>query len=492
MTPAPTDAHTCQQAKKWHLVSPNTRCRYRNDPTPLYIPLLPEGNPLNFFTDYTAHLPMIQRCKARHKTSVLGYGYFTISQKISQVPVCLLCLPRGNCMNKYARIGRPCLIQAIGPQENHTVIELRDTDEVDRERNCCFVCPYYKALHMESYSVMPKNMQAEMDKACANCPDCVYKKTAVKHYINEQNRYGYLPRLGLVPTKILICCHFAGPDKNGLVKNVCITEFAQAAGCSRRSVLDAFERLSNLGYLMYGHCGRGLVNVVIPSYRDIGLPAEKGGRGYITLNQEMFQKVMACDNVVQLRVMIRILLDTDTSKDGTASEDMQVFRRFLPSYCKPGIIRKALDKTGFRLMYRETGEIKVRLEKEDCGRACFQEAFQKALSEIKAHLLAVCSDMEGANRKITVHKAIGPEKRRLKKEGYTIDVNTGGMKFYVPFRFTDQDIKDLAYVAASYSVNEVKKALLFVYNNYQVRFKQYRPGALVRSIIQYGEVAWDA
>lgn len=391
-------------------------------------------------------------------------------------------------MNKYARIGRPCLIQAIGPQKNHTETVLRDTENIDRDRYCCYTCPHYAGMHMEHYSSMPDKAKEQMDYVCRNCPCCAFKKESVTRYVNEQNRYGYGVRLGLVATKLLIFCHFEGPDKNGLVKYIHISDAMQAIGCSRRSVLNAIEKLEEHGYILSGKCGRGVINVLIPSYKDIGLPAEKGGRGYITVNQDMFSRLMECDQITQLRVMVRILLDSDTSKDGTATEEINVFRRFLPSYCKPGIIRKALDKTGFQLFFKDNGAVKIKLDKQSCGRICYQEEFKKSLSGLKEHVSMIVSDMESANRKTVAHKSNSQERRRLKKSGYTLDTGVNGMKFYVPFKFSDQDFSDLANVAVSFSVEEVKKALAFIYQHYNMVFKPYQAGALVRSLLKAEEI----
>lgn len=390
-------------------------------------------------------------------------------------------------MNKYARIGRPCLIRAIGPQTNHTTTELRDTNIVDRENTVCYECPYYQVFHMESYAELPEQTKNMIDSTCRNCPHCIYKKETVTKYVNETHRYGYGVRVGLIATKFLIYCHFLGPDKNGLVKYVNISEAAQTIGCSRRSVLNAVEKLSTHDYILAGKCGSGMLNILINSYKDNALPATKGGRGYITLNQDIFHQLMDCAGITQLRVMLRILLDSDTSNDGTATEDIAKFRRFLPSYCKPGIIKKALIKTGFRIIFSDTGKIRIALNKESCGKICYQADFKSALSAVKEYMYAVKKDMETANQKIIHKKNISSEKRKLKKLGYSLDANKNGLKFFVNFKLSDQDLHDLANVAVSFSIDDVKKALVQVYNNYNVSFKDYKIGPLVRSMIKYGD-----
>lgn len=389
-------------------------------------------------------------------------------------------------MNKYARIGRACLIQAIGPQQNHVITELRESNIIDRCKTVCYTCSNYHDFHMESYSSMPKPVQENMDAICQACPHCSCKKEIVTKYVNEKHQYGYGVRLSLVATKLLIYFHFQNPDNNGCVKYISITDAAKTVGCSRRSIFNAIKKLSEHDYIMAGNCGNGLVNVIIKSYKNIALPANKGGRGYITINREMLSQLMECKGITQLRVTLRILLDVDTSKDGTTTEELTKFKRFLPSYCKAGVIKKALLLTKFAVSFFDNGKILINLNKEICGKICWNEERSFALSTLKQHMYAIKKDMESANQKLVKHKNISAEKKRLKKLGYTLDANREGLKFFVGFKVSEQDLDDLAGIAASYSIDAVKNALLQVYKNYNISFINYKIGPLVRTMIKYG------
>ncbi len=240
-------------------------------------------------------------------------------------------------INCFARIGKGVLSKAIGLQKNYKYIVVSGPDNLDEIESGCFDCPTPGTVPGSQF--------------CNGCPQAVYKHTRKLKtiYVNERNRYGYQPTLKSTSIKLLILYHFLQPDGNGFIRNLPIKDLASRIGCAPATIRTCNKILQQYGYCYVSNSGiyENCINVLLPEYKDYHKTASEGGRGYITMSDDMLVKILSIKGLNPLRLSLKGILEIDNARIGRsectcASTSFQRLRGFLPRYCKNNVIRSAL------------------------------------------------------------------------------------------------------------------------------------------------------
>lgn len=396
-------------------------------------------------------------------------------------------------LSKYGRIGKAPLIRAIGIQKNHKEVIYTETQELDRIASGCFSCPNYNNIDFLEY--LPEEVQKVAINCCEHCPHAVYKTVTHESYkyINEKNMFGSSPRLKSIALKLLLIYHFSYPDDNGFVKGISPKELAEMLGCTVRSIKNANNTLQKYGYIMYcsDAFNKNRIQVMLPEYKTYCLTADQGGRGYATFNLDCLQELLKIKSLNQLRIFLRMALEIDTNRN-TANEliiskDYGFFRRFLPQYCKPGVIRDALDHESniFSIGY-DGDEIYLKMNPTYHGRRNYEENNEKHTSMIENYVTKLDEVMKRVNQKVINQEKISPDDIKfLTDEGISKRLITPNKKeFFVSFNLQPDDFKDLGLLCTTYSFEKVKECIRYIYNNYGTRFKIESIGALTRTVLK--------
>lgn len=393
-------------------------------------------------------------------------------------------------ISAFARVGKAPLIKAVGLQKNHKEIYYTETKELDRYATGCFSCPNYK--YVEFADFMPPQLQAETKCRCTGCPFARYKTVYKEHvkYINEKSYYGYAKRLSAIPLKLLLLYHFGTPNPQGIVRGYNATELARFLDCSPRSIRNANVALQEYGYIhVLESIHKNQFDIMLMEYRDYAKTAREGGRGYATFNKEFLQEVIKVTDVNQLRVFLRIALELDTKKDLQEEVSYTALRRFLPDYCKKGVIQKALSAASnlFNLIFHEEKVI-FSLNQIFHGRSDYENSNIQGEKEISEYISTLDSYITAANNSI-----MGTGKVNEKTVQYlseqdiepTVPLKSKGKDIYVSFKLSADDLKDLGLLVSTYSIDAVKTAIKYIYKNYISKLhKVDNIGALARALLK--------
>ncbi|MDD3361819.1 MAG: hypothetical protein PHW34_09130 [Hespellia sp.] len=401
--------------------------------------------------------------------------------------------------SKYARIGKAPFTKAIGVQKNHKEVIYTETQELDCAASGCFSCENYQK-YIEFFEFMPPEIQEKAKNCCANCPHAVYKTVVHESYkyINEKNMFGFAPRLKSIALKLLLIYHFSNPDEHGLVCSMSPKELAAYLHCTVRSIKNANNTLQKYGYIMY--CNDGLsknhFNVLLTEYSTYALPADQGGRGYATFNQQCLDELVKIKNLNQLRISLRVALDIDTKKGDSpliVKQSFESLRRFLPQYCKPGVIKNALSATNlFKVAYDEDNVL-LQMYENCHGRRNFDKETLANGEAIKNYVDPLNQAMDTFNKRMIEQKIQDIDLiNYLEAENIHLkDFSANKKQLFVPFDLSPQDYKDLGILTISYTVEEVKSCLQYIHTNYISNFKLQSIGALARTILQKKESEID-
>lgn len=398
-------------------------------------------------------------------------------------------------LSKYARIGKAPFIKAIGVQKNYKEVIYTESQELDYAASGCFECDNYK--NVDFYEFMPEEVQKETDNRCQNCPYAVYKTVVHETYknINEKNIFGNAKRLKSIALKLLLIYHFASPDEHGLVRDLSPKELAGMLHCTVRSIKNANSVLQEYGYIMYSPNGlsKKRIQVILTEYETYSLPADKGGRGYATFNFECLQKLLQITDLNQLRIFLRAALDIDTNrnpeKELTLTQDYDFLRRFLPNYCKPGIIRHALSSVSelFSVAFDGDDEhIHLKMNPLCHGRRNYDKNVTQNASLIENYISRLDKAMDCINQNILTKNTFDDaDISFLTQEGIQTRTLTRLNKpLFVPFHLSAKDYKDLGILCTTYTFDAVKNCISYVYENYNSQFKITSIGALIRTILR--------
>lgn len=391
---------------------------------------------------------------------------------------------------KYARIGKSPLIKAIGIQKNHKDIYYTESQELDRAASGCFACPNYK--NIEFLEFMPAEIQQQACMCCQNCSHAVYKTVYHQRikYINEKNMFGSAPRLKGIALKLFVIYHFMNPDEHGLVQSLSPKELASYLGCTVRSVYNANQKLQKHGYIML--CKDGLsknhFHVILSEYSTYALTAKEGGRGYATFNQQFLEEMVKLQDLNQLRIYLRTALDLDTVRNPAKELQSEIaystLRSYLPNYCKPNIIRKALSFASdiFQIAFGENS-VFLKMDATYHGRREFEKQKEQNTKVIRDYIERLDTAIHHVNDAIINDIEVPAiDLGILDKAGIRKKIGSKGL--FVPFNLTNDDYDDLGLLGTTYTSNAVISCIGYVYSQYRATFTMQSIGALIRTILK--------
>lgn len=395
-------------------------------------------------------------------------------------------------LNSYARIGKAVITKAIGLQKNYKEVYVKSEDRLNENKSGCCDCKIYK-LKCQFAALGLTEACDTLQGQCRTCSHAVWETSYSAHieYINEKNRYGYQPTLKANAIKLFITYHFLQPDALGFIKNVSIKGLAALLNCTTATIRFSNDILSSYGYCCF--CDSGIddnhINVLLPEYKNYHKPADEGGRGYLSLSSDMLSELLAIGHLNTLRLTIKGILEIDNASiydaanpnltDVTSSFDR--LRGFLPSYCKPNVIRKALEQGDAIFQYTfsdnsVTFSMKEEYSKKNMRKAMLLESEQTITDYVDRlnDVLELADD-----KKLST----GEEQERIRALLSMFSI--GSFSKYPSLILTRDDYADLASMCVQYNINMVKQAVSRIYNQYIARHITVDSfGALTRHYIR--------
>ena len=341
-----------------------------------------------------------------------------------------------------ASIGYSVLLNAIRLESNH--IEYRSIETFDPISTGCDHCVIDRAF-------------------CDACLLKKYKTETKKVYINESARHGRKKSLSRYGILILMWLHFNAPDENGLIKRIDIQELCDAVGCTYKTALNQLHDLSTYGYIAFNKLDvPGYYSIFICDYTSYFKPAMEGGRGYMTISFDMFEKFKAQKDINSLRVTIRGVYTATEQKrlNGFVEEkSIREIKRELPAYVTNGQIREIMKSDTFVSIFdvydkkKYTVSFKLKEEYMQFGMR------DKLVRDCRAAVEKTLKELTAASK---------------------------GNKF----KLTDNDLKCISEIGARFPVMNVVNALKTVFNSYFMNGIKIKDiGALVRTITKSYAIA---
>lgn len=382
-------------------------------------------------------------------------------------------------LDNFANIGKAVLIQALGIQKNYSTV-IEDTVEViDYSNTKCNSCKY-KAI----IDTFDKNSSAYNDAVshCLDCPNKILTTQNItkKVYHNEKNRYGYRPMLKSNALKLLLLLHFYHPDRFGIIRDININELSNILNCTTKTIWNNLEILSSYTYISYSKTDTYTINLMLNDYENYYLPANKNGRGFLVLSNDLLHKIISVDSLIALRIYIRELINLDSNNlKGIASVDyksIKDIRHILPAYCKPCIIKSSINNTPSDIFSISINDNIIRFEISDKYIAKKQKEIllNETIDKLKAFVYEFNSYIPEINS-----GDIPPANIR---SFTTTDIRPTSYKL---ISITKNDIEDIANIAVHYSYEYVMLALSDIYKQYILNEQKIKnlPG-LISSFIR--------
>lgn len=379
---------------------------------------------------------------------------------------------------QYAPIGKSNLIQALGLQEPYK----------EGKASTCSSCKFYGLLEPSEYG-----SQHDKCEACAVCRSMT--ENAGSNYVYEKNIYAIN---GVVRKKmsssqeihLYLLLHFLHSAQYGVTAVVDEKEVADILGVHVRTVQNNLEKLKKMGYItyqMHPDEGKSAVAVRISNYEEMFKPQSRGGRGYVIFSKEMLKKFFNIKNINSLRIQLRMFIDNDKEvlMKGAPEEQLitktyKEIGRYLPSYCKRNVIKKALSQSS-KLLQIETGQNSVTFlidKKYNAGkRKKEQESEYKQMIE---------EFLDTFNREVAWDKdSLFKDETKSMTEVRINNVLDGIKTDKPPFPCKDRDVRDFVTLCMEYGYEIVTESILEIYAQYIVTGKEiHSVGALVRTFAE--------
>ena len=335
-----------------------------------------------------------------------------------------------------ASIGYSVLLNAIRLKSNH--IEYRMVDTFDPISTGCDHC------------MVDRNL-------CDACLLKKYRTETKKVYINESARHGRKNSLSRYGIMTLLWLHFNAPDENGLIRRLDIQDLCDAIGCTYRTALNQLHDLSTYGYIGVSKLSiPGYYSIIISDYTSYFKPAVEGGRGYMTISYDMFEKFKEQKDINSLRVTIRGVYTATEQKrlNGFVEEkSIKEIKRELPSYVTNGQIREILKSQSFVSMFDVYNKKKYTISFK------LKDAYMQF--GMRDKLVKDCRTAIEQCAKELSHST--PIKNK--------------------FKLSEYDLKCISEIGARFPIKNVVDALRTVFNTYFVNGIRIKDiGALVRTI----------
>lgn len=362
-------------------------------------------------------------------------------------------------LKRFFKVGKNTMIKMTSLQNTYTSTNETDiftSTTVKRKEHSCANCVMYKKYKEYTLTSEYKNSTEHeknkvlkyfnryCDEYCSKVENNTYATSNIKYHVGKRER---LSRLQLCQ---LLLYYALGPDEKGIVRNISEKEVASILGCTTRTIRNNNKRLIELNYLLLSWVSKNKYNVLLLDYESQHLTAQEGGRGYITMSNNLFMQLIKIKNVNSLRLEIRNLVKFDDQnvkriKTRKASYTYKNIRAFLPSYInyqiiKNKIIKEAsnifhITKTNEGIIFTLKSEYNAKLQKK------------KISKEYEKYFLNYC-----VNKNMVLSK---------------------------------KDYDDLIQMSFEYRFTTVIDALSIVYKNYYLKdvyIENY--GGLVREIIE--------
>ena len=376
----------------------------------------------------------------------------------------------------YRPIGKAAMHRMAGLRKNR--IEM--ASEIPE---CCKDCP--TQIEKQTWALFPDSDEYQSAvRRCETCPN--YSKCRIADakktplYLNEKNKYGKGTgngiRLKYTAIILWITYHMLCSDKNGMIQNVSIQELASLIGCSPKAIRYNNDLLKESRFIdaVPGDYP-GLVHVRIVDYNSYFLTASQGGRGFYTMTQDVYRKLLELEGTNQLRIMLKVILDADSRFPNT--EIVQGYRdihSYLPEYCKRNVIRRAVDSISATIcdIITTSYYVRFRLDAKYNTTSIKKHAIENNLCLLRKDIGQVCADIRES---ISTHL---PPSFRNRFFHERQEENSDPL---VPLKVTESDYSDLASISLSYTPEIVIGALSEIYYDSMLKNVQIKSlGAVVR------------
>lgn len=223
----------------------------------------------------------------------------------------------------------------LGIQPNHKSVK-----DVLKPANHCSECPWFLAAanHPTSDTISQLHNHCNQCQFKGSCPDI--SKLSVD-YINEKNRYGDKKKVCRNAILFFIMLHTMNPSKNGFINNVSISFIADKMNINVKTVYNCINILAKNEYIYADKISSGTYNFILLDYPSYFLKADKGGRGFIKINEDVIDSLLNIHSILAFRLILRQLLEADKSKDTVKT--YKELRLSLPAYCKRNVIKDKLQ-----------------------------------------------------------------------------------------------------------------------------------------------------
>ncbi len=382
-------------------------------------------------------------------------------------------------MDSFANIGKAVLVQALGLQQNYSEIVEKTVETIDYNNTACTNCKYCAIIN--SFAPGSEAYEAAI-KACSDCPNKTFttKTITQKVYHNEKNRYGYKPRLKSNAIKLLLLFHFYHPDRFGIIKDLELEKLASDLSCDVKTIKNNLETLAEYGYISYCKTSPHYINLYLCDYERYYLPLAKGGRGFIVLSFELLSEILSLNNLLSLRIHLRQLLEIDNlNAKGpftAVSKTYKEIKSYLPDYCKPCIIRQAIQ-SGSNIFFidfkRDTHSVRFEIKDQFNSRKQKNECLNKYILMFREFMTDFNSTVSYIN--------VNTDNPGKYNEFFDNSENVDSFKLIV---IKENELEDLAQLALQYSYDYVISAYASIYKTYILNERKIMNlGGLIRTAI---------
>ena len=347
-------------------------------------------------------------------------------------------------ISKTATIGIAPLVNALKIQNNHYRYDT--VRRINPLASGCYSCPYY-------------NTDPEK---CNECSSKIHEYEQIRTYVNEKNRYGDKNPLKLKTLETFLYLHFQHPDKKGLV-SIEVSEAAKTIGCTNRTIRNNLRLLQDYNYIVYGK-GQypGNYLVFINNYEKNFLSAKEGGRGFITISDDIFHSFLKAETINELRITLRSYIECVSTEHKNIVNKQKTYnhmKEYLPSYCTNKEIRNVFRREPFSTLFEHASNHYTyfcKLKADYQPAALVRKIKENCTNEIRPFIIKL--------------------NEQLDKDSYP------------PFLLDPDDYKDISNIATQYHVNDIKKAIQEIFDTYILqKLPVKKMGALVRSVCQANE-----
>lgn len=279
-------------------------------------------------------------------------------------------------------------------------------------------------------------------------------------YVNEKNKYGSSRPLQKNALMLLLYLHFQAPDSNGLVL-FSVSEAAETLHCHERSIRNNMKVLAKRQFITYQQflCS-DIYQAFLLRYTDYFIPADQGGRGYVTLTKEFFEELLVQKHINQIRLILRSYINEMKPKDKENDEQwftIRSLRRYVPRYETSKHINELLNSHSYKKIFSTSGKGSQMLKNS------VNDTYNA--TSIRDQLKSDC------------YHALEALVQKLQPEE--------GNDYKRHFHLSATQYDDISAIAYLYPIPFIIESLQKIYHQYYERFLEPENlGALVRSYVQ--------